>query len=445
MASEQEERERLRYLELKRKMAMAQQPAQPQAQPAAEEPGVLGTALDYGMRALDYAGGLTRTAAAAPFGVVQGEDVMAALKGKAPSTSEYLEEAGVGAGASLSDIAPSLYSETGQGLALEKGGMFDPTQRGLLGFVGDVALDPATYLSGGLSAAAKAGKLGKVGRAVSRPVSAVTEPIGKKLFKSGVKELDEVAIQKGKKPVSEVLMEYDVMGSKKQIADKATDLSNDLFEQREGILQMADRSGGSVDFNKIMQPFIEKAKAALKDPDPAVQDVGRSMLGTVRRYADAGTVSIQKASQMKTNLYHRLPDNTWDIMKNTPDGNKFLAEMASGIRGSVEEAVEKSTGQGGLLNKVNDDLGTLLTTRKVMGKEAGKEIRRPYISAIDGMILSSTHPHVILGKKAAEIGKSAKFRTKMGSRLMGKKTPVQTVTQPIEKRGLIDLLREEEQ
>lgn len=106
-----------------------------------DEPGVGSKILDGTLRALDYTAGLGRVSAAGLTDLVslgsadmtRPDDVLSALKGNAPSADEYLGRAGM---------------EEGLG-------------RTALGFAGDVALDPATYLTGGVGAAAKLGKLGK--------------------------------------------------------------------------------------------------------------------------------------------------------------------------------------------------------------------------------------------------------------------------------------------
>lgn len=48
----------------------------------------------------------------------------------------------------LSEVLPSLYSETGEGLLkFQKGGMLDPTKADVAGFAADVALDPTNILA----------------------------------------------------------------------------------------------------------------------------------------------------------------------------------------------------------------------------------------------------------------------------------------------------------
>lgn len=79
----------------------------------------------------------------------------------APTGKEIAQKAGV-PNTSLSDVFPGLYSDTGKGLALQRGGMFDPTASGVAGLGIDIAADP-TNLIPGVVAAKGAAKLGAEG------------------------------------------------------------------------------------------------------------------------------------------------------------------------------------------------------------------------------------------------------------------------------------------
>lgn len=94
------------------------------------------------------------------------------LQGQKEGFAQVMEQAGVGKGFEFSELAPFLYSDSGDGWKFQRGGAFDPTGRGLGGFVLDVALDPTTYLGGtGLLKKVGAGgatTLSKVGTALYR-------------------------------------------------------------------------------------------------------------------------------------------------------------------------------------------------------------------------------------------------------------------------------------
>jgi len=104
------------------------------------------------LRTLDYPAGLVRGTIAGGLEAATGRDDLVDIKdvirGKAPSSGEILEKMGVPEGGSLSDVLPDMYSDTGKGIKLKKGGLFDPTARGAAGFAADVALDPIALLYG---------------------------------------------------------------------------------------------------------------------------------------------------------------------------------------------------------------------------------------------------------------------------------------------------------
>jgi len=80
----------------------------------------------------------------------------------------------------LADVLPSLYSESGKGIKLKKGGIADPgldvSDVGVAGTALDIGLDPSTYLTLGTSVAPKIG-----GKTLSKA--------GTKTLKKGVKDV----------------------------------------------------------------------------------------------------------------------------------------------------------------------------------------------------------------------------------------------------------------
>lgn len=112
------------------------------------------------LKVLGYPGGLVRGSLAGLAETATGRDDLVdindVLKGNAPSSAEIMEKLGVSKGKSLSDVFPSMYTETGKGLPLQKGGLFDPSARGVAGLAVDVVTDPLTYLMGGAAKGATA-------------------------------------------------------------------------------------------------------------------------------------------------------------------------------------------------------------------------------------------------------------------------------------------------
>lgn len=134
------------------------------------------------------------------------------LKGDKEGFAQVMEQSGVGTLGSLSDLAPELYSDTGEGLALERGGMFDVTGRGVAGFAMDVLLDPTTYLTAGAGKGIQfAGKsipgskesiraLGKASKAViesNRLMSSAVDTLGRTFKRDwGIRNLTDAVRMK---------------------------------------------------------------------------------------------------------------------------------------------------------------------------------------------------------------------------------------------------------
>ena len=71
------------------------------------------------------------------------------IQGQKEGFGQVMEQAGVGELGKLSDVLPFLFNDTGEGAALQRGGILDPTGRGTIGLAGDIFLDPTTYLTAG--------------------------------------------------------------------------------------------------------------------------------------------------------------------------------------------------------------------------------------------------------------------------------------------------------
>lgn len=89
---------------------------------------------------------------------------------KAPTGKEIANKLGV-SNTSLSEVVPSIYSETGEGLALKKGGFLDPTASGAAGLGVDIASDWTNLVPGAL-ALKTAYKAGTKGTATAAKIAA---------------------------------------------------------------------------------------------------------------------------------------------------------------------------------------------------------------------------------------------------------------------------------
>lgn len=348
---------------------------------ASQKPQEMGTGMKVltgAGKALDYAGGISRAALANAIDTVtpgksfaSGKDMLQALQANpfdskakgAPSTAEYLERAGVPAGASLSDDFPFLFSKTGDGLPLQKGGWADPTIRGAAGFVGDVAIDPLTYLTLGASAAAKSAKAAdiaakkgiaqaapsmaskiltsKAGKAVARPLDAMGEYFGKKIYKSGLKGVDNEALKYGKEPVSDLLMEEGIAGSAKSIQGQMDTLGERLLQERQAVLREASKAGGTVSMKEAMGPTVARIQEIRSSKDPARQALADALEAEVAKYTKLDAVPEQE-------LLRTLPRQGEMVGGHTPievvPGKEVLSELPT--KATYKNVTEGGTSAG---------------------------------------------------------------------------------------------------
>ncbi len=385
--------------------------------------GAAGTALDYGLRGLDYAGGVTRTGVAEAVGAAKPGDMGKALKGQAPGTSEYMANLGIPPGASLSDAFPELYSDSGEGLPLEKGGALDPTARGAGGFVGDILLDPLTYASMGTTAAAKTGQEAALAAArktvpalsrtealkrglnrLLRPTDNALEALGRKSYKAPFKALDAESAMFGKTPFSDVAAAELGAGSKRTRAKRAVKRSDELDAARQALYKEGDELGAAVDLipavedadkaarqmGKIpsredsaeaIQELIDRHRRSLNPPTEAekqVAQMGGAPLPEPRK------LPLGEASEWKTGLYDTQPDSAFSKSVKTTRGRKVVQKLSGGIdEAMVAEANRVKPKMGDAVKDINDTWGTLLTGAERLDREALTESQKRIVTAMD--------------------------------------------------------------
>ena len=215
-------------------------------------------------KGLDYGSGVVRTSVAAPFtDKVQLGDVGQAFLGNPKSGADILEALNVPKGGSLSDLAPGMYSESGEGLPLQKGGMLDPSARGVGGFATEIIADPFF---------GPASKLVKGGLKLT----------GKGLYSSAFKNADRAAqlVGKGEKAVSSTMRKYGVKGGANTIAEKAGDLADNLYKEQQDILREATNRGATVDVAKAVKPVLTDARKIQSGVNlPGVQREAKKFAG----------------------------------------------------------------------------------------------------------------------------------------------------------------------
>lgn len=377
----------------------------------AEAPGVGAQILDGAGRALDYVGGATRTGLANVAGmakdVAQGknpletpqlvteEDLANVARGKAPSTEEYLRRLGVGEGGSF------------------KIGDMKITARGAAGFAGDVATDPLTSIAKLFKAAPYLKKL------VSLPGKA-TEAIGEAVYRSGLSKIDQKLASRGVDKLSSVLLENGApVGGMAKIAQRVDDMSQSIGKIRQGLYDKATELGVTID---TAYP-LKRAEAVIDkfSKDPGLAPAMTELRALVKRYKDAGKVSIEEMSAWKTNLYDALPSTAFDGFGKIKGQAKTLkAALAADFRDAIVGAGNKAEkGLGDAINVLNEKWGVLLEAQRPLAKDAAGGLGGGKLGTwIDGALLGSGNGWALAGKKGLEVANTTAVKTAAGKAAM---------------------------
>lgn len=364
-------------------------------------------------RVLDYPGGLLRTGLASAGGLITGQpnvvndtDVANAFKGQAPSSAEYLERLGTTPGPTVLDN-----SITGKISA-----------RDLEGFGLDVATDPLTALS-------KAGKIGA-------PVGDALENAGKSAYKSGFKNIDERLLEKGKTPLSDILLENGApTGTTKKIAGNVSDLTDKFGQKRASLYQQATDAGASVDLGYP----LARTEGVLNDmrANPGLRDAADKLEAFANEYKKEGKVDVGQLSDWKSNLYDALPESSFGPHGPKNYAQKFKQALAGDFKNSIEDAGNTARpGLGDEIGDTNNTLGSLLSAKDPLNLQIRRGTTPNMITPIDAA-LAVMHPYAEGAKKAADLAKTTWLRTNLGKGLMN--AGESGIPDAVTRQGLIDL------
>lgn len=248
--------------------------------------------------------------------------------------------------ARLSDIAPSLYSKTGEGIQLQRGGALDPTAQEAYTGAEQMALDPLNLvpLGGGFGKAAKGIKslVGKAGTEVAEVAGTAMTGVPKHVIKNYKKFAPEIEKMRLSGSGIESLANEVNQNVAFTIKDKLAKTGQELGDE-------ISKAGGSVDLKQVKSSF-EKAidegyKDFLDNPSP-VNEAKVNQLEKIRNQFFA-TDTLSPAGAFK------LQQDLKDIMAFTP---KTLEGKYSGMS-QAERAITKSADDA--YNNINKQLETL--------------------------------------------------------------------------------------
>jgi hypothetical protein len=380
-------------------------------------------ALGVGIKALDYAGGLGRTAAAGlaniPYSIATGksltkpEDSLNMLKGQAPGTAEYLERAKVPEGASV-----NLFPEVKVPFTDIKLGEGKTSVRDAAGFAGDIALDPLTYVSGGTSALLKKYPALKK---LLRPASESSEAVGKKIYKSGLKNIDEKIGSQGADSLSDLMMSKNKFGTTKQIQEAAEKIEGGVNKKRNTLYQIANENGVLVDPATALASAEQRIARIRRNPN--MNDLADKLQTQIDNFKNEGKVTVDRMSEWKTDLYNTLPDSAFDQYgKIKGQAQRVNKAMASGMKKEIESATNAAIpGLGNEISKTNSQWQTLITAKKPLQKQVNKAKNINAITSVDMGILGTAGfgnlpatAGLLLSKKVGDLSKTTAARTAFG-------------------------------
>lgn len=407
--------------------------------------------------------------------LTQEGDTVRALTGNAPKTADYLERAGIPEGAHVSDVLP-IYAEKGEGGSFtpEKGGALDPSVRGVAGFAGDVVLDPLTYLSGGLSVAAKGGEIapalkaallaneqglnrgGRLANKLLNPVESLQRSGGKTLYKSAFDKADrKIETEAGKGSIGDVLWENDFKGSMDQATKKAGQIREQVGQRigkaREqaaeaGVTQDAAKLADAKDLDRVEQAINELAIS----PEPAKKAEAEYLKSLRDQYLKMGEKDPAILATLKSSLRSDAGGSAVFKALRSPIKNnedKLRLALADILNKGENKAVQTHAGEEAYQQFLKDKktYGVVDTFgQKQLAKEAVKEANRTGIapSAVDLMFLGAKHDPAGIAalafKKARDITRMTPVRTYVGKNLHA----AGTLTNGIEDEALRKMLWE---
>lgn len=266
------------------------------------------------------------------------------LPENAPTGKEIAEKVGFDSKTQLSDVLPSLYSETGEGLALKKGGLLDPTSAGAAGLAVDIGTDWTNLIPGALAvrgAATAAKGTGKAlatgsmqaGKALVKGAAKVTDALtNTRVASKGVDVVSDIShrtqgiIDTILNPKRAVTYDEALQVAKKHGVDPSA-LSSQIEFGKNSTISRLERSLREGPTGERLLDHYSKGYSAISDA--VERNVDRISGGIAQTPYDAGE-SIRKAAEIaKENLFSNMDLSFNKVQKYAPGLMMDRAEMAT--------------------------------------------------------------------------------------------------------------------
>lgn len=266
-----------------------------------------------------------------------------------------------------------------------------------------------------------AGAAGPVMERVAKPVTSLVSKglskIGSAQFKSapGLMKADALAEEYAKIAPSEVIEKYGISGSAKKISKKTDELVRMLSTERDAILKEASKAGVKTDPGKATQRGLDFLMSTDNPNVYGATEAVDEMLPELAKFELKGAVSPEEITKSAKRLYDKAGDQAMKAMGNSEESARFFRQLGLGARDAAKDAVSTwDAKKGSKLSELNEELASLLTTRKALQKE-GAKVGPSLFSSIDGIIVGMGNPAVMATKKSADLAKTTWFKTKSGS------------------------------
>ena len=231
----------------------------------------------------------------------------------------------------LSESYPSLFSDTGEGFKLQKGGLLDISKSGLRGLVRDVAQDPLLVAGPALRGAKSIAEGTKLAETAGN--------VGKALENAGIKlysKIGELRTGIPEKQIETFVKEYD----KVQEIIKKGDLVESADEVRRKYASALDRTRKSMN-NKISSA-LEKPGFQVPEHDvnPIVKSLDDAASKLDIRIPEEAS-QVQEIKELKNVIVgdptSGLPGLSHDGMLSTSDAYKLQKYLQSRARGAYKK------------------------------------------------------------------------------------------------------------
>lgn len=386
------------------------------AEPPSFGQKALGVVQKVGETIDKYTGAPTRAAISAAQNTENPLSAFASQFGQdpslAPTGKDIVKKAGV-PDTALSDIIPGAFSESGDGIALQKGGLFDPTASGTLGLATDIAGDVSNIIPG--VAAAKL--LGRAGKGALS--------LGGKIIGKSIKFVTPQSVQEQAKIINESAKNV-AKSLHEIVTPKQADNIDEMFDiaKRNGLAKTLDdlpietELGPSSTATKIEahrrgtrgEDFAKKHTEIVKKTEEAVKNTISDIAGGIPPNAVQAGDLIREGYHKSVDDFFSQIDITHDSVIDEIKAHQKTIKDAGGSAQDVALAgkLDPSSIQtlNGQLNKIADHAKELLELGTDIEKKQGREL----LSVINSL-RKNIGDYESLTKRLRSIGNTA-FKNK---------------------------------